>query len=798
MTGIQALTPESETRRRELRRRVKFTASALLFSLLALICAAYLLARHSQLVRQVSAQQNGLTGWAQQLQSIDGSLTDAESAQRSYLLTGHDSYLASYHAAVQRLPAQLAKLNALPFTDPTIIEHIHDINQLAATKLAELAEALEIYDQAGREASAAFVKAANSELSMQRLHSDIGDIDEALRAHRRRNSAAVSSGIAEIQNLAIITVAALLISVLLVGYQIKLLLAAHRRYEDALATSERRHRAIVEDQTELIALSRADGSLRYVNPAYARFFQIAPETLGTIKFYDFVVADDGDALRSQLTVMLSNPQAQPILQEVRVVGSGAVARWVEWRHRVQRDTDGQRVIYSVGRDVTGPRQAAMELRASKDFLARIGRVAGIGGWQLDMRSQTLHCSEEMRNIYEVSGDYLPSLEEARTFYSDEHRAVVGRAVAEGISNHKPWDVELPFTTATGRQIYVRHVGEAEYDETGAPIRLVGALQDISERQTLIDKERAVREELARETATLNSVIEAIPAMVAVWDTDLRYRLVNKAFERWRGRPREELIGRTLDEITGDTEYPRSLQWVERVLAGETVSFERDYPSAQESRHVSITYLPLRLKDGQVAGFVEVAQDITMHREENFRLLHMSERDALTGLLNRIGLEKYLSTSTSQGNGASLALLYIDLDHFKPINDAHGHPAGDEVLRAFGTRLQQIVRPSDAVARLGGDEFAIVLAGIRQPADAVAVADKVVAVAREPVVTGELVLTIGASVGVAFDADLEGGWKGLIARADTLVYRAKANGRGRRELAPTDEAQLLLRRSHRPS
>jgi diguanylate cyclase (GGDEF)-like protein/PAS domain S-box-containing protein len=485
------------------------------------------------------------------------------------------------------------------------------------------------------------------------------------------------------------------------------------------------------------------------------------------------------------------------VQEVRVVGSDATQRWVEWRHSIQRETDGQRVIHSVGRDVTAQKNASIELRASKDFLARIGRIAGIGGWEWDVRRRKLHWSDELRSIHEVSSDFVPTMENSDVFYDAQAQGALRQAVARGLKTHRAWDIEVPMTTASGRKMYVRNVGGADYDETGASIRWVGALQDVTERKALEDQERAVREELARETATLNSVIEAIPAMVAVWDTDLRYRLVNKAFERWRGRSREELIGRTLDETSGDTEYPRSLLWVERVLAGETVSFERDYPSAVSSRHVSITYLPLRLKDGQVAGFLEVAQDITLHREENFRLLHLSERDPLTGLLNRIGLEKYLSKVTAQGSGGGVALLYIDLDHFKPINDAHGHAAGDEVLREFSARLQRIVRPSDAVARLGGDEFAIVLAGIRQPESAVAVADKVVEVAQEPVIIGKLVVRVGASVGLAFDANKEGGWKGLIARADALVYQAKANGRGQRVLAPRDE-ELLLPRAHHTS
>jgi diguanylate cyclase (GGDEF)-like protein/PAS domain S-box-containing protein len=283
--------------------------------------------------------------------------------------------------------------------------------------------------------------------------------------------------------------------------------------------------------------------------------------------------------------------------------------------------------------------------------------------------------------------------------------------------------------------------------------------------------------LATQTAILNVVIDEIPSMVAVWDRDLKYRLINKSFERWREKTRRNVIGRTVEEVAGGHEYQQSLPWLQRALAGETVTYEKDYPHAM-IKHVAVTYSPLVLDGGEVGGVIAIGHDITKLHEERSHLKDRSERDPLTGLLNRAGFEALLARQVTDGAGANLALLYIDLDEFKPVNDRYGHGAGDQVLRIFAHRAQSVVRPTDAVARLGGDEFAISLAGLHSHEAAQRVAENLIAATRKPFDVGGHMISIGVSVGVAFDADGDEGWPGLVTRADAMVYRAKQSGRGR--------------------
>ena len=792
-------------------------------------------------------------------------------------------------------------------------------------------------------------------------------------------------------------------------------LSVRSEFEGALAESEARHRAIVEDQAELVSLARPDGELVYVNPAYARHFGRVPAQMIGTSLFDYVEPADRAAVKALVDQVLRTGESDA--GENRMVAADGTDRWVAWTNRLQVDTRKQALLHSVGRDVTERKRLDQALRASQAFLLRTGRVAGVGGWELDLASSAVTWSDETRRIHEVGSDYVPTLATAIDFYAPEARAAIETAVQLGMERAEPWDLELPFVTATGRRIWVRAQGEVEF-EGGKPTRLVGAFQDITERKLLqqqladserfvrqitdslpvriayVDKdrryrfvnlahcqrfglareqivgrtrgeltegktdewvepmlqavlagqarrfeyeetvggqlrrlesqlipdlsdtgevrgfyatgiditertiaERALRELttifdnttdyvvqtdrrgnitymnqaarraiglapdapvtqlnfaafntpatnrhfaevigpavkahgvwvgettvygaqrrkvpvshmviahrdavgcidrysavmrdisaeveakqlLMRQTATLRSITETIPAIVAVVGADGRYRFVNSGFERWCGAPRDSIVGRSLTEVLGRTEYERSRPWVERALKGETVKFEKDYPGRSSARHLAITYIPLWLDNGEVDGFVGVAQDITLHKQEELRLLQLTQQDPLTGLLNRSGFEQYLESRLSEGGGPSLALLCIDLDHFKPVNDRYGHPAGDRVLQLFAQRLRALVRPTDAVARLGGDEFAVVLPGLREGGNARSVADKIIAAASAPFELGSLRIGVGASVGVAYGADPAAGWRDLLTRADAMLYRAKESGRGR--------------------
>ena len=352
------------------------------------------------------------------------------------------------------------------------------------------------------------------------------------------------------------------------------------------------------------------------------------------------------------------------------------------------------------------------------------------------------------------------------------RVIVPTALAQGV-----WVGETIALDLSGQRTVCSHMLIAHRDKRGRLEHFSAVMRDIS-------AEQAAAQALARNEQTLRSLADTMPAIVAVIDKQQRYRFVNASFERWYQVSRDTIAGRAVRDVVGEHEYRHSEPYIERVLAGEAAVYDKAYHESGSRRHLEVHYTPLRAADGSVDGYVLVANDITARKEEEQRLRELTRVDPLTGLLNRNGFDEHLRdcTERAQRDEELLALLYIDLDHFKQVNDRHGHPVGDELLKIFAKRMRNAVRPGDAVARLGGDEFAIVLAGLKAPSNAERVADKVLAAAQAPFNVGKLSLRVSASVGVAYWQRGDRDGRLLVERADAMLYRAKQGGRGRRASA----------------
>jgi diguanylate cyclase (GGDEF)-like protein/PAS domain S-box-containing protein len=293
-------------------------------------------------------------------------------------------------------------------------------------------------------------------------------------------------------------------------------------------------------------------------------------------------------------------------------------------------------------------------------------------------------------------------------------------------------------------------------------------------------------------ALLHDLVDHLDAMVAYWDADQRCRFANRAYEDWFGRGRTQLLGTSLKELLGPL-YELNRPHIDAAYRGEKQVFERAIPrpGGQGVRHSLATYLP-RIVDGQVQGmFVHVADVEPLKKLE--RALHaardeaqrLATHDPLTGLSNRLALQGRMADMLHRAarTGERVFVMAIDLDCFKPVNDLHGHAAGDALLVEMAARIKSCVRDYDTVARLGGDEFLVLVSGMPAQEHIEAVAERLLHAARQPWRVGGVVLLPGLSIGIAEFPRHGRTEEALMLASDIALYAAKHAGRGGFSIAP---------------
>ena|GEM_PF-682177 len=431
-------------------------------------------------------------------------------------------------------------------------------------------------------------------------------------------------------------------------------------------------------------------------------------------------------------------------------------RVIDARYAPLRDESGAIVgVVGVGLDITereraerAAREAEMRLRAVIDTLPAIvydidaqgvlRLAAGQGLTLLGLRPDNI----EGQHIDALFAHYPRAL-------ADLYRALAGEHVeAEHVLRN--------------RTLAVRHV--PVLDEAGRVVRVTGVSIDITER---IATERALRETRDR----LQTLLEKLPLSLFQIDSEERIVLAQGEGLQLLGLRAEEITGQKLAELFADE--PGVLDSLRRALAGEEIAetiVVRGIP-------FDVRCSPERDAAGNLVGVVGVALDATARVRAEERLAFQARHDALTGLPNRAlfqeQLEAALDRARDGGNG--VAVLFLDLDQFKVINDSLGHQAGDALLVQTAERLAASLRPNDLVARQGGDEFTVLLEGLASPDDALAVAERLLNAFRQPFALNDREVFVTPSIGIACGiapAD------DLLRRADVALYQAKAGGRFR--------------------
>lgn len=290
-----------------------------------------------------------------------------------------------------------------------------------------------------------------------------------------------------------------------------------------------------------------------------------------------------------------------------------------------------------------------------------------------------------------------------------------------------------------------------------------------------------------QTRLLESLINAIPAPVFYKNEDGIYTGCNEHFVQYLGRSRDEIVGQTVYGVAPSTmaEVYHKAD-LDLIRQGGSQVYETSVAHGDGTVHdVMFHKAVFRKANNDPGGIIGVMLDITERKRLEEKLLSLASLDDLTNLANRRELDNSLTQALarSERSNTQLALLFIDMDGFKNVNDKYGHEAGDEVLKMIASRIVTLLRKSDIAGRMGGDEFAVILEGSVSLEATALVAQKLLATLSAPYTLscGE-VSGVSASIGIAFAPADGNGLKHLLSKADTAMYEAKNLGKNRYVMA----------------
>ena len=492
-----------------------------------------------------------------------------------------------------------------------------------------------------------------------------------------------------------------------------------------------------------------------------------------LRLMDDVHPDEQPMLREAIAAHLRDPDT-PFACQFRIRDADGRWRWVLDRGRVvAHAADGQPLrMAGTYTDIQPLKTLEDDLRAQHALLRRAQRVAGMGSWSWDCAVQHMHWTPECLDAIGADEALLPS---SWAWMRQLGRAARRQLFAVWRRMHaepQAMDFELVWGREPILQQQLRIWMEPERDAAGLLRRVVGQVQNIS-GQHRTDALIRWRTELLNRVSALGRIggceIEASTREMQWTEECYRIHGLRKA---------PITLDQALALYTPDSRdsFEAALGRIAHGGLPEQLDLCFYRPTGQ--RVWVQVLIELDRRDGLPERHVVLFRDITREREADERLELLAHYDLLTGLPNRMLLREQASEAIIEARerGAVLAMLFIDLDGFKGINDTFGHATGDILLKAAASRLHQNLRNADLFARFNGDEFIVVLRNLAEPEDAGHVARKLIASLAEPLYREDATLKVGASVGIALLDETRNDFDTLLRAADAAMHAAKEAGR----------------------
>lgn len=434
------------------------------------------------------------------------------------------------------------------------------------------------------------------------------------------------------------------------------------------------------------------------------------------------------------------------------------------------------------REITERKKVEKELASEKAHLIAAQQVAHVGSGELDVVTLEMSWSDETFRIFGLKPGQSPPayIEFLRQYVYADDRVVWEDIVERAIAQGKPYEFEFRFVRPDGEMRCAFAKGRPIFNSAGQVTRLFSTVLDITEQ-------KQAGEALLKSEEQFRLTFELAPIGMAILALNGQFVRVNQALCETLGYTSQEMLHQTWENSLHPEDITAFLALKQDLCQGKISDFQLENRYLAKNGNIVYGILQVSLvRDsvGKPLHLISQLMDITERKQVEEQLLYSALHDPLTNLPNRTLLMERLELGLKRAKRHPdylFALLFIDLDRFKVVNDSLGHQVGDRLLVTIAHKLEKIVRNTDTVARLGGDEFIILLDGIENIHDAIQIAERISFELKLPLQLKEREVFINASIGIALSSTEYNRGTDLLRDADIAMYRAKEKGKARYEV-----------------
>ena len=505
----------------------------------------------------------------------------------------------------------------------------------------------------------------------------------------------------------------------------------------------------------------------FVNNTYAKLVDQKASDMIAKDDYEFFPEDIADKYRKDDAFVMKNEEVIDTKENIMVEGEKRVIRTIK------------KPLYSKGKVVAvlGIFWDITQIVEEKDYYERLQsglnkaqELANIGHWELDLLSNNLFWSDEVYRIFGLKPQEFGATYEAFLEYiHPDDVELVNRSYMDSVNEKRGYHVVHRIVRKGGEIGFVEERCEHDFDIDGNVTRSIGTVHDIT-------KQKVVQNELL----LASEVFAKMNDGVLITDSSKRIVKINESFSKITGYTIEDLEGKTPDILSSgwhEKDFYEDM-WTKINDLGCWNGEIKDRKKNGEIYIADLSIIPLFNDDGILTNYISITNDISEKKEREELIHNLAYFDSLTELPNRVLFEERVVSRIPflKRNNKKMAILFIDMDNFKNVNDTLGHVIGDKFLIEVAKSIKENIREQDTLARLGGDEFPIIIEDIESILSVVQVAENIINRFKAPIIVENHELYTGASIGISIYPDDGESFEELIKAADTAMYQVKDSGK----------------------